>query len=280
MAFTLNTFQFGRGVATAAINGNGVSTVIHGYKTDDTFVTVAGSEYFPVSLSGDKLFDGDLISIVSADTVALCKITGLDPFTIGADLYASAGNPLVMSVPVAATDANGIKITGTTVQMEIASATLPGIITALDQDLAGIKMFNSGIKLLTFGGTPTTLNYYEDYTHSSTYTLGAETTSSVNLRLLRIGSVVTLFSGSFVTTPGQGAPGTHYVGNTALPARFRPVTAMPLFWRMENGGVFNAGMIYIDTTGVISFYNSADPTVNFTAAQINGFNQGSATYLV
>lgn len=282
MAFTLNTFQFGRGVATAAINGNGVSTVIHGYKTDDTFSDVAGASYFPGNIDGstDKVFVGDLISIVTSDTVAICAITVLDPFAIGSDLYSGAGSPIVMSVPVAATDANGIKISGTTVQLEIADATHPGAVTALDQNFAGIKMFNSGIKMLTFGGTPTTLNYYEEATHATTFTNSAETSASANLRIIRDGSKVTIKLPFEVTTPGQGGPGAAYISNTAIPARFRPVDNTFAFALVSNGGVFKAGALLVRSTGIIEVYNSADLTTAFTTSQINAFYSTAITYSI
>jgi len=282
MAFTLNTFQFCRGVATAAINGAGVGTVIHGYKSTDTNATIVTAAYFPANIDGatDKIFVGDLLLVVSSDTVGLYKITALAPFTLGANLLGNAGSPIIMTVPAAATDANGITISGTTVQLEIADATHPGIVTQFDQNFAGIKMFNSGVKFLTFGGTPTTLNYYEEAMHATTFTLTADTSASATLTIIRCGSQVNLMFPATVTTPGQGAPGVAYISNTALPARFRPIADVICFAQVSNGGVFNAGLMKVKSTGIIEVYNNANLTTAYTAAQINAFYSTPVTYSI
>src|SRR5258706_3386023 len=160
MAFTINTFQFNRGVTTCATNGAGVGTVIHGYKSSDTTGTIVTANYFPPNIDGttDKVFVGDLLLIVSSNAVSIHQITSVVPFVIGSDLFGGTGSPFVIAPPVAATDANAIQITGTTVQMEIADATHPGIVTQFDQNFTGTKMFMSGTKFMTFGGTPTALN--------------------------------------------------------------------------------------------------------------------------
>lgn len=282
MAFTLNTFQFGRGVATAAINGNGVSTVTHGYKTEDTFSDVAGTSYFPNNIDGstDKVFVGDLISIVTSDTVAICAITALEPFAIGSDLYGGAGSPIVMAAPVAATDANGIKITGTTVQLEIADATHPGAVTQFDQNFAGIKNFSSGVKFLSFGGTPATLNHYEEFDYVTTFTLGAETTADVTLKVTRVGRLITIVNPAIISAPGQGAPGVSFITNTALPLHLRPVEIENGFCRVANGGIYSAGMIQVSPLGAVKIFNNADETTAFTTAQINEVRRGFITYSV
>src|SRR5580698_5349670 len=188
MAFTVNTFQYNRGITTCATNGGGIGTVIHGYKNNiDNYVTITTSGYFPNNIDGstDKIFVGDILLIVASDTVGLALITSLSPFTVGSNLLGTAGSPITMNVPIAATDDNGIQISGTTVQLEIADATHPGIVTQFNQVFAGIKTFMSGIQLMTFNGIPTTLNYYEEYTHNTTFTLNTETTASVALKLVR-----------------------------------------------------------------------------------------------
>jgi hypothetical protein len=282
MAFTLTTFQFCRGVATAAINGAGVGTVIHGYKSTDTNATIVTAGYFPDNIDGsdDKIFVGDLLLIVSSDTVGIYKVTTLAPFALGADLFGGAGSPIIMSVPVAATDANGIKITGTTVQLEIADATHAGIVTELDQNFAGIKMFNSGAKFLTFGGTPTTLNYYEEYDHVTTFTNNTETTNSMTFKLVRTGTSVIILNTTVGSVAGQGAPLNRFTANTVLPARFRPAQELVNTWFVSNGGVYKVGAIRIAATGDIYIYDDPDLTTAFTAAQILTIGVSSIPYTV
>jgi hypothetical protein len=283
MAFTANTFQFNRGVTTCATNGAGVGTVIHSYKnTIDTGTVILTPGYFPDNIdnSTDKIFVDDLLLIVSADTVSMHQITALVPFSLGADLFAGAGSPIVMSVPVAATDANAIKITGTTVQMEIADATHPGIVTALNQDFAGIKMFNSGLKLLTTGGTPTTLNYYEEYTHTTTFTLNVETTTPVAIKVVRCGAMVILKFPIFTSVPGQATTGARFSGNTALPARFRPPDTVKNAGGVTNGGIESLGAIVVDAFGAIFIYHNWDVTTPFPSGVINGFGEITLAYLI
>lgn len=285
MAFTANTFQFNRGVTTCGVNGSGVGTVIHGYKsTTDNYTTITTPGYFPDNIDGatDKVFVGDILLIVASDTVGLALITSLVPFLVGSNLLGTAGSPITMSVPVAATDANGIKITGTTVQLEIADATHPGIVTALDQVYAGIKTFMSGVQFMTFGGTPATLNYNEEYIHNTTFTLNTETTASMALLVRRIGSIVVLQNNVITSVPGQGAPGAFFVSNTVLPARFRPASSVNAInsWMVENGGIISSGQIQINSAGQIAIYNSPDLTSPFTAAQINAIGFGSISYIV
>jgi hypothetical protein len=282
MAFTINTFQFGRGVATCPTNGAGVSTVTHGYKTEDTLADVLVANYFPAAIDGapDKVFVKDTLLIVTSDTVVEVLITSLDPFEFGADLFGGSGSPIVMNIPVAATDANGIKITGSIVQLEIADSTHPGIITELNQTLAGIKTFNSGVKFLTFGGTPSTLNDYQVYSHVTTFTNNTETTAAVTLKLVRNGDGIILRNTTLASTPGQGAPLARFTADTVLPAYFRPSVACSGHWRVSNGGVFSSGAILIDTTGDIYIYNNDDFTTAFTAAQINGFYTNTFSYTI
>lgn len=283
MAFTANTFQFNRGVTTCGVNGSGVGTVIHGYKsTTDDYATITTPGYFPDNIDGatDKIFVGDILLIVASDTVGLALITALAPFLVGSNLLGTAGSPITMSVPVAATDANGIKISGTTVQLEVADATHPGIVTALDQVYAGIKMFMSGVQFMTFGGTPATLNYYEEYTHDTTFTLNTETTASIAIKIVRTGSMVILKIPGINTVPGQGAPTANFAANTVLPARFRPTTVITTAAFVTNGGVTSLGAAVIYADGNIDIFNNYNGTTPFTAAQINGFGQFAVPYII
>ncbi len=280
MSFTLNTFQFNRGVATCPTNGGGVGTVIHGYKSTDSLGTIVIPGYFPDNIDGstDKVFAGDLLLIVASGTVTMHEITQVAPFTIGSDLFNGAGSPLVVAPPVPATDANALQVIGTTAQLEIADATHPGIITIVDQVFTGIKQFISGVKFMTFGGTPTTLNYYEEYKHLTTFTNGAETSNAVTLRLVRVGNVITLYSSEIIATAAQGAPGIAFVMDTPLPARFCPGDFVNGFWKVTNGGINKTGLMQAQSTGVVEIYNDVDQTTAYTVAQISQARRGFISY--
>lgn len=283
MAFTLNTFQFNRGIGSCSNNGTGVSTVTHGYKSADTYATITTPGYFPANIdnSTDKVFVGDLISVVASDTVGLILITALDPFTVGANLLGTAGSPITIAAPIAATTTNAAIITGTSLQLEIADQTHPGILTTGAQAFSGTKLFMSGTQFLTSGGSASTLNYYEEATHVTIFNLGTEMTAPITFQITRIGRMVNfiLIMGG-TTTVAQGAPGAAYVGVTPLPVRFRPAFFVTNTWEVTNAATLSAGLISINTSGVINIYNSPDTTTPFTTAQINGFREGCLTYSV
>ncbi len=285
MAFTLNTFQFNRGTTTANANGSGVGVVIHTYKTSDSNTTVNTSGYFPPFIDGsiDKIFVDDLLNICTSDSTTMVRITSLDPFAYGADLYSNAGAPLVMGAPIAASDGNAAKITGTTLQIEYASATQPGSLSTGSQTIAGAKTF-SGLILPTAGiRFPTNtalLDFYESTTFSSTFTIGATTSASATFLLTRIGKQVSIsFSGSIVTA-GQATPGAKFTSDTLIPADFRPTTSGDFLGlaQVANNSVFKEGVATIDSSGALIIYNDYDETTNFTGSVPNGFFGVSITF--
>jgi hypothetical protein len=286
MSFTLNTFQFARGVASCPNNGTGVGTVTHGYKSaTDNYVTITTTGYFPNSIDGstDKIFVGDTIVIVAADTVGLVLVTGLAPFTVGANLLGTAGSPITISAPIAASDGNGAKITGSNLQLEIADQSHAGILTIGAQAFSGTKLFMSGIQLLTAGGSATTLNYYEEFELNTLFSLGISITSSVDMSVTRIGRQITISNTSAdgaVFTPPQGTPGVAFMAETTLPPRFWPSNFAQGDWLVSNAGVSSMGLININSSGVIKIYNNPNMTTAYTSAQINGFLNGSITYSI
>ncbi len=285
MSFTLNTFQFGRGILTCATNGGGVSTATHGYKTDDTNSEVNAPGYFPDYIDGttEKIFIGDLLCIVSVDGTTMVRITGLAPFTYGADLFSNAGSPLVMGAPVAATDGNGGKITGTTLQLEYGDGTQPGILSTGTQTIAGNKTFNNlivGNAGIRFFGNTDTLSFYDSITFQTTFTIGAEVSSPVTWLLTRIGNMVSISMATTVVTAPQATPGEKFTSDTSFPADFIPTTSGDFIGSVQvrNAGILKEGLITIDSSGVMVIYNDYDTTTDFTSAVSNAFTAASITF--
>lgn len=83
--------------------------------------------------------------------------------------------------------------------------------------------FTTDVYLPTSGGTPSPLNFYEEYTHSSAFAFGvggSGSIASVDFFLTRIGRLVVCYIPQIQGIP-TGAPTTIDMA-TVLPARFRP----------------------------------------------------------
>lgn len=285
MSFTSNTFQFSRGILTCAINGNGVGTVIHTYKSTDTNATINGVEYFPdnIESGNDKVFVGDLLLIVSSDTTTLVRIEELVPFTYGADLFGGSGAPLVMGAPVAPTDGNGAKITGTTLQLAYATGVQPGILSTASQTIAGNKTFNNLVTAnggVRFLGNTSTLDFYETSEIVLTFTNGSENSGDTNWLVTRVGSLVTITSIGNVVTSAQLAPGTFFLSDDALPADLIPTSAGVAngLATITNGGATSVGLVEIDVVGKLRIYNNFNKSTPYTASATNGFMSASVTF--
>jgi len=76
----------------------------------------------------------------------------------------------------------------------LASATSPGLVGITTQTFAGVKTFSGGIQLPTTGGTPATLNWYEEGTYTPVMTgsivAGTATYSVQTGNFTRIGRMV------------------------------------------------------------------------------------------
>jgi hypothetical protein len=146
MAFSLQHFQFNRGVTSSAAQGQGFTPVIHTYTSaTDTRATIGGANYFPPFVDGDpeEIFTVDLLLIVASDGVSLVKFNSLDPVTLGTDLLVS-GPSLSVAAPTIAVDANALIISANTIRSEIATASFPGIMDTNNQAFSGIKNFQDG----------------------------------------------------------------------------------------------------------------------------------------
>ncbi len=118
--------------------------------------------------------------------------------------------------------------------------------------------FNS-VTLSTPSGTPTALDYYEEFSTTLTFDFSANVwTSSINTTGLfyRVGKIVTfVFSPSLIGTT-NGAPATNIdlSAGTLIPARFRPGVSVSGFVRTieNNVGLAPPGVIIFSTTGDIT----------------------------
>jgi len=141
-----------------------------------------------------------------------------------------------------------------------------------------VAVMNKGVQFLSAGGTPATLNDYEEYDHNTTFTNNTETTASIDLFLVKTGDSIVLRNATVASVPGQLAPAAFFSADTPLPARFRPGQDCNGPFRVQNNGIFSDGWIEVTAAGAVNIYNNVDFTTAFTAAVTNGFSSGTFPY--
>jgi len=166
-------------------------------------------------------------------------------------------------------NANGASLGGQALTLQPANASFGGVVTTGAQTFAGAKTFsgamtttsitasglitaNAGARFLTSGGTPTTLNYYEELDVTSIVRIfdagsaagaisGANTLTpsilhvrgvnvifpfNMTCHLTRIGRIVTLTIPAFWVQTGSnfasGTAGINIINQNAIPTRFKP----------------------------------------------------------
>jgi hypothetical protein len=226
------------------------------------------------------LIGGNNAGIILNDTVGAVFIGNA---TITNILDSRPSNAL----SIGATNATSINLGATTIvdptkelqANQIDSATAAPLV--LGATNTTVAVLNKGAQFLTSGGTPATLNHYEEFDHNTTFTNNTETTASVDIYLVKVGNAITLrITGDFnvPNVPGQVAPAAFFSADTVLPARFRPGQNCNGAFRVSNNGVFSTGWIEVTTAGNINIYNNPDFTTAFTAAVTNGFSSGTFPY--
>ena len=112
-------------------------------------------------------------------------------------------------------------------------------------------LFSQPIQLQTTGGTASNLDYYEELTHSSSWTYTGATIPSFNFLLRRIGKMVSVQ----LTTMGVAYRNTGGASKltltTALPTRFRPSETIYMPIAIEVNANTSHRTIAINSTGII-----------------------------
>jgi hypothetical protein len=179
------------------------------------------------------------------------EVTDSDNVTINASLTL----PFLTPSLLVGTDANNKLQSLITASSNGVTAFLVGNVFGIDtpqsvQSTSNIS-FNS-VTLQTLGGTPTQLNYYEEYLHASTWSGPIPTTSNLSTFIVRIGKNVTI-SPSVVIGIGNSISATLKT-DIAIPSRFCPSVSMGFdgAWTIENSQNTHGGF-NISSTGILSF---------------------------
>lgn len=116
----------------------------------------------------------------------------------------------------------------------------------------GTATFGGSLLLPTTGGTPSNLNYYEEFTFTTTYRYGGGAIlPNVSSSIVRIGNIVT-FRFPNLQIAAANATGS-ITGDTALPSRFRPATTTDLVIAGTDNGSLIPIFIEINSiTGILT----------------------------
>jgi hypothetical protein len=134
----------------------------------------------------------------------------------------------------------------------------------------------TSIKLPTLGGTPTGLNYYEQYDHTFSF-VGPVTVGPYGLHLTRVGNMITYYCANSPLLATVTASQFTWSASVVLPARFRPVTAINTLVVGRNNNVLTLMNVVIDNAGnmIISVALSSTAFVGTI-----GFNTFSISWTV
>lgn len=165
-----------------------------------------------------------------------------------------------------------------------ASASSPGIVSIGTQSFAGLKTFNDGFKA-DDDPSQSTLNYYrEDDSSMAAVTfrgdLGGANSAGVNIKITRIGRIVTLEIPAFTgVTPTTNS--TALVSNTNLPTWARPSASKSVNASVHNNATWQTvpGNFFVTTGGQIQVYRDILGTA-YTNSALAGWYHTQITYTV
>ncbi len=132
------------------------------------------------------------------------------------------------------------------------------VMTTGAQTITGAKTFTSvtadTLLLPTAGGTATSLNYYEEYTHTTEVTGPWAGTLTMTIHVTRVGRMMNLYQHG--TVQGTWSASAIAQTVTALPARFRCATGLRPMVSTLNNGVATERLTEARTTGQFEFFGS------------------------
>ncbi len=138
-------------------------------------------------------------------------------------------------------------------------------------NFTGTSGFLQDLKLLSSGGTSSSLTYYEEYIDTAFQFSGAWTNpANTTIRITRVGNQITL------TFPAVTNAATNNLTlvSAALPTRFRPASSLSQFISVVDNSGITVGRFSMATNGVITLY-ADNGTAAFTASGDAGTAYGT-----
>jgi hypothetical protein len=224
------------GVGAAAATSRGVLALVNNRTTASALNDIAGEILFLSKNNGSAPSDGS--RLVADISTRLTGTGGTNGFGGQLEFYVKGDNATALTL--------GMVINSTA---EVVAYN--GV--RLDDDVAN--------------GGATALNYYREATHATTFTsngTGGGTSSSVTLRITRVGRVVTVFIPAFSVSSGTGASAIN--SNTDLPSwAFPNATASTINQNAVQGGTTSTESLWtrVNTGGDV-FFNIRGGGTTFT----------------
>jgi len=133
------------------------------------------------------------------------------------------------------------------------STSTGALVVAGGVGINGNEYIGGSLYLPTSGGTQSALNYYEEYTGTTTFSLIWASGSIVSIYIVRIGAMVNLIIKNFSATTNTSSYNHFYNSGTTIPARFCPTSSNPAFkCLIQNGANSLAdGYLTLSSGGLI-----------------------------
>lgn len=236
------------------------------------------------SLSGQALTlqpaDGTHPGLLTSGTQS---IGGAKTFTgsiSATNLSGTNTGDVTLAAVGAVPNANGASLSGQVLNLQPADGSNPGALTAGAQTIGGAKTlsalttFGTGAQFPTTGGTPTTLDYYEEGTFTANFNADAGSGgsgTSFTAKFTRTGKMVMIQFPSMVgMTTGAGAAADFATASGTVPSRLRPVANQyGMYLTSVSGSTTNTGVWNILTNGTILLYREATLSTNWPTSNAN-----------
>lgn len=181
------------------------------------------------------------------------------------------GNPTTLAAVGSSPNANAMTLSGSTLNLQPANSSFPGVVSTVAQDFLGVKNFVNGVR---FNSGASTLNLYQTASGTLAPTLDAGTVTTMTVRAVasavvgwsveRIGNTVTLRLNQFTITADTSSP-SNITFTNLVPAGYRPSFNIQntLFFFNNGTSQFNSNYIYTVNTGGSVTFGEAEMLMNF-----------------
>ena len=137
----------------------------------------------------------------------------------------------------------------------------------------------SSLYLPTSGGTPSALNYYEEYSMTTTFQGLWAINQTGTVKFVRSGSIVSMFI-PYIANTGNATVAS-FTNNSDLPTRFRPTSPFTGSVGIVTNNTYALGRITVNVSAVnITIYRDPTQNTTWTTGQTNGVDANMITYLI